>query len=69
MDIKIKYPTDVLECESITVTSEITNNSIFYNPKEGYVRFFKDDSKRGYFLEMFQNNKNFKKPAVRHEVK
>jgi hypothetical protein len=71
-----RFLTDYLECFTISVTPEITSNTAFYHPREGYLIVIKDDVKRSYFLELYHSIKSDKfpqeqksKPAVRLEVK
>jgi len=67
---KSRFLTEFLECLSISTSTEITSNPVFYKPKEGFLRVVKDDTKRSYFLELFANSKleEITKPAVRLEV-
>ena len=72
---KDRLLTDYLECFTISVTPEITSNTAFYHPREGFLIVIKDDVKRSYFLELYQNIKQENrpvdqknKPAVRLEV-
>ena len=52
---KIDYLTDLLECKSVTVTPEMSTNSVFCQPKQGFVRFIKDHTKLAYFIEVYQH--------------
>ena len=51
---KIEYLTDIVKCKSVFV-SNLENFHAFSMPKKGFIRLLRDESKRGFFLELFMD--------------